>query len=110
MTLLSFPGRSICIVPLNRGTGESFPPLGAWLPGFKLWTDGTGEGVDPRPLLEGVDTELLEALLDPSAPMESRYVNPLSTLFIGLNVGNGIPFRIQPCTALGAKSKCRDAP
>ncbi len=58
---------------LSMRGGESLPALEGRLAGLRLWNDGTGEGLDSRPLTEGVEVELLDALLDPSAPTDNRF-------------------------------------
>jgi hypothetical protein len=80
VSVLSFPERSICIPLLARGCSESLPTPAGRHPDGRLWKSRSGEGVKSLLLLEGVDTELLEALLDPSAPVESRCMEPLSLL------------------------------
>lgn len=73
VSVLSFPDRSMCIPVLTRGSSESLPAPTGRLPDTRLWKSRSGEGVKSLPPLEGVETELLEALLDPSAHTESRF-------------------------------------
>jgi hypothetical protein len=103
VVVLSFPGGSICVVILTRGGDRSLPGLDGRLAEVAVWKDSSGDEVDSR--LEGDEKELLEVLLDASAPTESRCMESLSQL--GTNQDeDGIPFQKRLCKTLGVKSEC----
>jgi hypothetical protein len=103
VTVLSFPGGSICVITLVRGSDESVPALDGRLAEGAVWKDSSGEEVDS--LLEGDEKELLEVLLDASAPTESRCMESLSQLVTNQHE-DGIPFRKRLYKTLGVTSEC----